>query len=67
MNDMEKLIWTAAFVAEFASDRAFIQKHAVNKSIEDISGYECASVADVCLKKYHEAVASDSAEEHWNS
>jgi hypothetical protein len=58
MDDLEKMVWAAAFAAEFASERAFLQNHS-SKEIDSISGYSCAEVADVCLEKYREAIASD--------
>ena len=60
MSDMEKMVWVASFAAEFSRERAFLDSH--GKSIDDVSGFSCAEVADVALDKYREAIRSESAE-----
>ena len=60
MNDMDKLIWAAAYAAEFAESRRFLD-HA-GRAIDEISGYSCAEVADVALEKYRKALKADDAE-----
>jgi hypothetical protein len=60
MTEMDKLVWAAAYAAEFAQSRAFLGAH--GREIDSISGYSCAEVADVALEKYREAIKSDDAE-----
>lgn len=62
MNDTERLVWTAAFAAEFMNSRSFLQQHCSEQTIDDISGYSCAEVADVALEKYRQAINSPDAE-----
>lgn len=58
-SDVEKLVWAAAFAAEFAQDRALLNAH--GKEPDSISGYSCAEVANVAVEKYREAIKSDDA------
>ena len=63
MSDMEKMIWTAAFAAEWARTRAFYHSSGVSRlSIESISGFACAEVADVALGHYREALTGSDSE-----
>ena len=63
MNDMEKMIWAAAFAAEWQANREFNQNAGVaHLSIDTISGFSCAEVADVALKHYREAMTCGDAE-----
>jgi hypothetical protein len=63
MNDMEKLIWAAAFAAEWQTNREFNQNAGVaHLSIDSISGFSCAEVADVALEHYREAIKGADAE-----
>jgi len=59
LNNMEKLIWAASYAAEFSRVRERMDKY--GRSIDDITGYSCAEVADVALLAYREAIKSDDA------
>ena len=62
MNEMERLIWAAAYAAEWAANRKFNREAGVSHlSIDTISGFSCAEVADVALKHYREAITGDDA------
>jgi hypothetical protein len=63
MNDMEKMIWTAAFAAEWQANRKFNRDAGVSHlSIDTISGFSCAEVADVALEHYRKAITGDDSE-----
>lgn len=60
MNDLEKMVWAAAFAAEWQANRNFNQNAGVaHLSIDTISVFSCAEVADVALDHYREAVTGD--------
>lgn len=60
MNDMEKMIWAAAYAAEWQANRKFNHEAMVpHLSIDTISGFSCAEVADVALEHYREAITGD--------
>jgi hypothetical protein len=63
MNEMEKLVWAAAFAAEWQANRKFNHEAGrLHLSINTISGFSCAEVADVALEHYREAMTCDDAE-----
>lgn len=56
MKELEKLVWAASFAAEFASQRKLYNSTPGSRlTIDDISGYACAEVADVAVEKLREA------------
>ena len=57
MNDLEKMIWAAAYAAAFEAERRFLNSH--GKTVDDVSGYACAEIADVALAAYWEEIKSD--------
>lgn len=62
MTDLEKVIWAAAYAAEFASIRKLYESTPGSRlTIDDISGFQCAEVADVALEKFRDAVSGDDA------
>jgi hypothetical protein len=62
MNELEKMVWAAAFAAEFSREYAFRFTHAVpHLPIDGISGLSCAEIADLALDKFREAVTGDDA------
>ena len=58
MNEMERLVWAAAFANEFARERRFLHETPIrhDRTIDNIGGFSCAEVADVALEKYREAI-----------
>ncbi len=57
MTELEKMVWTATFAAEFSREYAFRQTHGVpHLAPEDISGFSCAEVADLAVEKFREAI-----------
>jgi len=63
MNDMEKMVWAAAFAAEHAKELKFRQDHPrAHLPITGISGFSCAELADLALERYREALVCDDAE-----
>lgn len=62
MSEMERLVWAAAFAAEFSRERDFRARHASAGDIDGISGFSCAETADVALEKYREAVRGEDRE-----
>lgn len=63
MNNMERMVWAAAFAAEFAKERKFRDDHQVaHLPLKGISGFSCAEIADMALEKYREAITCDDAE-----
>jgi hypothetical protein len=57
MSPLEQQVWAASYAAEFAKTRKFYETYGNGRfSIEDISGFSCAEVADVALEKFREAV-----------
>lgn len=61
MSEMERLVWAAAYAAEFARERDFRHSYPSAGDVTGISGFSCAEVADVALEKYREAIACDDA------
>jgi hypothetical protein len=60
---MEKMIWSAAFVAEWHHERVFRQTHRRDHlPVDGMPGFSCAEVADEALKKYREALVCDDKE-----
>jgi hypothetical protein len=63
MNDLEKMVWAAAYAAEWQANRKFNQDaHVAHLSIDTISGFSCAEVADVALEHFREAMTGDDRE-----
>lgn len=54
MTDDEKQVFIAAFVAEWAKERAFLRAHSKDPyAVPD--GFSCAEVADSCVLAFREA------------
>jgi hypothetical protein len=62
MSNLEQLVWAAAYAAEFAKVRKFYEDASTRLTIDDISGFACAEVADVALEKFREAIKGDDAQ-----
>ena len=63
MDEMERMIWSAAFVAEWAETRRRYQDDPdPHLSIDTISGFSCAEVANSALEDYREASTGDDRE-----
>lgn len=62
MNEIEKMVWAAAFAAAFQHELDFRQRHARAGDIDGISGSSCAETADVALQKYREAMVAFDCE-----
>lgn len=63
MSDLEKMVWAAAFAAEFSREYAFRFTHAVpHLPIDGISGFTCGEIADLALEKLREALSGDDRE-----
>ena len=57
MSDIDKMVWAAAYAAEFNRVRAFYDEYPhLKKTIDDIDGFSCAEVADVALAEFQKAV-----------
>jgi hypothetical protein len=63
---MEMMIWASAFVAAFERDRRLYESTpstpGCKYTIDDVSGFHCAEIADVVLEKYREAMTCDDAQ-----
>ncbi len=63
MSELEKMVWAAAFAAEFSREYAFRFTHAVpHLPVDDISGFTCGEIADLALVKFREATNGDDAQ-----
>jgi hypothetical protein len=63
VTPLERNVWAAAFAAEFSLTRDFLHSNpGHSRTTDDISGFSCAEVADVALKKYREAVTGADRE-----
>ncbi len=63
MTEMEKKVWAAAFASAYESERwQRMNTPGPHESVDDISGYSCAEIADAALDKFREAMTSDSRE-----
>jgi hypothetical protein len=61
MNHLEREVWATAFAAEFARERKFKMEHG-GGTVEDISGFSCAEIADSAVERLREALSGDDAE-----
>lgn len=74
MNDMEKMVWAAAFAQAWDREYRFIKTHQVpHLTVDGISGFSCAELADLAVEKYREAMTGDDhqyllpVKEDWES
>lgn len=61
MTNLETQVWAATFAAEFARERKFQMEHG-GGSVDDISGFSCAEIADSAVESLREALGGDDAE-----
>jgi len=63
VTELEKLVWAASYAAEFSNERRFYSSTpGCKKTIDDISGFSCAEVADVAVAKLREAFTGEDRE-----
>lgn len=62
MEDIEKMVWAAAFAAAHSREWDFVRRGNGSVSVDDITGYKCAEEADHCLEKFREAVVCEDRE-----
>ena len=58
MNEIEKMIWAAAFARVFADERAH---NRMLRWEREIPGFHCAEIADEAVETYRKAMAEDDA------
>lgn len=58
-EQLERLVWAAAFAARFESERAFAQGHGY--SIANVEGFTAAECADVAVEKLRQALSGPDA------
>jgi hypothetical protein len=65
-TEMERMVWAAAFSAEWAREWNFRQSHSSTqggwRDPQSISGFSCAEIADCALEAYRESMTCDDAE-----
>ncbi len=60
MSELEKMVWAAAFAAEFSSVRHhYNSEPGLKRTVDDIDGYSCAEIADIAVDKLREGLALD--------
>jgi hypothetical protein len=60
MNELEKMVWAAAFANEFGRLRdRYYNEPGSKRTVDDISGYGCAETADTAVLKLREAMTDD--------
>lgn len=62
MGGLERMVWAAAYANEFARSLDFILKYKSNQTIDNVSGFSCAEIADVAVEKLREALTGDDRE-----
>ena len=62
MTPLEEKVWAAAYANEFNYYRRLYHDNAGHQyTIDDISGFACAEVADVAVEKLREALTGENA------
>ena len=57
MNELEKMVWAAAFANKVQKDVEFCHKYSM--PIDSINGFSCAELADLAVDKLREAMISE--------
>ena len=62
IGGLERMVWAAAYANEFARSLDFILTYKSNQTIDNVSGFACAEIADVAVEKLREALTGDDKE-----